>query len=68
MRRVMPPWSADPTIGTKFRNDRSLTAEEIRSALDKHHGVREKVWRELGLPNRYVLQRLMKRYGLHSET
>jgi two-component system nitrogen regulation response regulator GlnG/two-component system response regulator HydG len=43
---------------------REASAEEIRAAMEKHGGVREKVWRELRLPNRYVLQRLMKRYGM----
>jgi two-component system nitrogen regulation response regulator GlnG/two-component system response regulator HydG len=43
---------------------RDATADEIRSALNKHGGAHDKVWRELGLANRYVLQRLMKRYGL----
>ena len=33
LRRVMPPWYADPAIGTKFLNDRSLTEEEIRSIV-----------------------------------
>ena len=46
---------------------REASAEEIRAAMEKHRGVREKVWRELGLPNRYVLQRLIKRYGLQSQ-
>jgi DNA-binding NtrC family response regulator len=41
-----------------------LTAEEVRAALAKHGGVREKAWRELGLPNRYVLKRLMKKHGI----
>ena len=40
------------------------SAEQIRAALDKCGGVREKVWRELGMPNRYVLKRLMKKYGI----
>jgi DNA-binding NtrC family response regulator len=46
---------------------REASADEIRAALEKHRGVREKVWRELGLPNRYVLLRLMKRHGLHTD-
>ncbi|MBV8756986.1 MAG: sigma-54-dependent Fis family transcriptional regulator [Deltaproteobacteria bacterium] len=41
-----------------------FTAEQIRASLDKHAGVREKVWRELGMANRYVLKRLMKKYGI----
>ena len=40
------------------------TGEQIRAALDKHAGVREKVWRELGMANRYVLKRLMKKFGI----
>jgi hypothetical protein len=28
--RNMPPWSADSSVGLRFRNDRSLPAEEIR--------------------------------------
>jgi len=44
-----------------------LGAEEIRAALAKHAGVREKAWRELGLPNRYVLKRLMKKHGIAGE-
>jgi peroxiredoxin len=27
--RTMPPWKADPHFGVRFKNDRSLTAEEI---------------------------------------
>jgi two-component system nitrogen regulation response regulator GlnG/two-component system response regulator HydG len=40
------------------------TAEQIRAALDRCAGVREKAWRELGMPSRYVLKRLMKKYGI----
>jgi transcriptional regulator with AAA-type ATPase domain len=43
---------------------REVAREAIVLALERHGGVREKVWRELGLPNRYVLKRLMKKYGL----
>jgi DNA-binding NtrC family response regulator len=46
---------------------RAFTAQEIRAALEKHHGVRERVWRELGMPNRHVLHRLMKKFGLGEE-
>jgi DNA-binding NtrC family response regulator len=45
----------------------AFTAEEIRAALAKHRGVREKVWRELGMANRYVLKRLMKKHGIDEE-
>ena len=41
-----------------------VSAEAVRAALAKHDGVQEKVWRELGFANRYVLKRLMKKYGI----
>jgi transcriptional regulator with AAA-type ATPase domain len=41
-----------------------IGADAVRAALAKHNGVQEKVWRELGLANRYVLKRLMKKYGI----
>ena len=37
---------------------------EIEAALAKHGGVRDKAWRELGLPSRHALHRLMKKHGL----
>jgi two-component system nitrogen regulation response regulator GlnG/two-component system response regulator HydG len=43
---------------------RDVPREVIVEALARHGGVREKVWRELGMPNRYLLKRLMKRYGI----
>jgi two-component system nitrogen regulation response regulator GlnG/two-component system response regulator HydG len=43
---------------------RAYTADQIRASLAKHDGVREKVWRELGMPNRYVLKRLMKKFNI----
>jgi MoxR-like ATPase len=52
-----PERGADP-------GSRGPSREAIVLALERHAGVREKVWRELGLPNRYVLKRLMKRYDL----
>jgi two-component system nitrogen regulation response regulator GlnG/two-component system response regulator HydG len=46
------------------RGPREVGAEEIRAALAKHNGVKDKVWRELGLPSRHVLHRLMKKLNL----
>jgi two-component system nitrogen regulation response regulator GlnG/two-component system response regulator HydG len=37
---------------------------EIRASLERNAGVRDRVWRELGLSSRHALTRLMKRYGL----
>jgi len=41
-----------------------LTEEDVRAALARAGGKREEAWRALGLANRYVLKRLMKRFGL----
>lgn len=46
------------------REPREVSAEAIRAALAKHAGVRERVWRELDLPSRHALHRLMKKYGI----
>jgi len=55
---IVPARAPRPSVA------KGLGAEEIRAALAKHGGVREKAWRELGLPNRYVLKRLMKKHGI----
>ena len=41
-----------------------LTAEAIAAALERHEGHLERVWRDLGLKNRYVLRRLIAKHGL----
>ena len=41
-----------------------IGADRIKEALARHAGVQERVWRELGMANRYVLHRLMKKYGI----
>jgi two-component system, NtrC family, response regulator HydG len=40
------------------------TAEELREAIRRHGGVKERVWRELGLASRYALRRLLKKHGI----
>ncbi len=42
----------------------AITEQAVRTAMDRHGGVREKVWRELGLRNRYQLRRLLTKFGL----
>ena len=39
--RVMPPWTADNSVGLKFHNDRALTAAEIETLVD---------WIDAGVP------------------
>ncbi|MBS2014833.1 MAG: sigma-54-dependent Fis family transcriptional regulator [Deltaproteobacteria bacterium] len=41
-----------------------VTAEEIRAALTRHGGVKDKAWRELRLPSRHALHRLMKKLNI----
>jgi two-component system nitrogen regulation response regulator GlnG/two-component system response regulator HydG len=42
----------------------ALTAEKIQAALDRHGGSQERAYRDLGLKNRDVLYRLIKKLGL----
>jgi two-component system nitrogen regulation response regulator GlnG/two-component system response regulator HydG len=41
-----------------------VTREAIVEALARCEGVQARAWRELGLANRYVLRRLMKKHGI----
>ena len=41
-----------------------LTRETIQDALDRHGGNQSEAWKDLGLANRYVLRRLVKKHGL----
>ncbi|HYP91290.1 MAG TPA: hypothetical protein VEQ59_24155, partial [Polyangiaceae bacterium] len=45
----------------------AISAEEVRASLERHGGVKDKVWRELGLSSRHALHRLLKRLGLDGE-
>jgi two-component system nitrogen regulation response regulator GlnG/two-component system response regulator HydG len=44
-----------------------ITEEQVRAAMAKHAGVKERVWRELGLSSRYALRRLFTKYGIRTE-
>jgi len=41
-----------------------VTADAIRTALERHGGVKDKAWRDLGLPSRHALHRLMKKMNI----
>jgi DNA-binding NtrC family response regulator len=41
--------------------------DAIRAALARAGGVRERAWRDLGLANRHVLKRLIKKHGIADE-
>ncbi|HYQ27036.1 MAG TPA: sigma 54-interacting transcriptional regulator [Polyangiaceae bacterium] len=45
---------------------RPPTRTEIRACLERHGGVQERVWRDLGLSSRYALKRLIQKYALRS--
>jgi two-component system nitrogen regulation response regulator GlnG/two-component system response regulator HydG len=46
------------------RDENEVTAEDIRRALARHGGVKDRVWRDLGLPSRHVLRRLIQKHGI----
>jgi DNA-binding NtrC family response regulator len=43
---------------------RTPTPDDVRIALDRAGGVKDRAWRDLGLANRWALMRLMKKYGI----
>jgi transcriptional regulator with AAA-type ATPase domain len=45
------------------RSPTEISSETLRAALERHGGVKDRVWRELGLSSRHALLRLMKRLG-----
>jgi len=57
-----PPGQAGPRVDT-----RQLTAEDVRAAIERAGGVHEKAWKDLGLANRHVLKRLVKKFGLRED-
>lgn len=44
-----------------------IGVEEVRASLRRHGGVKDKVWRELGLSSRHALHRLLKKLGIDAE-
>jgi len=46
------------------RSPTEVTADDVRAALERANGVQEKAWRDLGLASRYVLKRLIAKYGI----
>lgn len=42
----------------------SVTKAQLVAALEAHGGEKERVWRALALPSRYVLRRLLQKHGL----
>ncbi len=46
------------------RSPETLTEEDVRAALDRADGVQDRAFRDLGLANRFVLHRLMKKWKI----
>jgi DNA-binding NtrC family response regulator len=55
------PSAAPPTKASE------LTEEQVRGCMAKHAGVKERVWRELGLASRFALRRLLTKYGIEDD-
>jgi len=51
---------ADEEVATVQPSE--ITAEAISASLERHDGVLSKVWKDLGLKDRYVLRRLMRKF------
>jgi transcriptional regulator with AAA-type ATPase domain len=62
--RALLGWSGE---GEREEGSREVTREEIVATLARNGGVREKAWRDLGLANRYVLKRLLKKHGIEGD-
>ncbi len=59
--------AAPPPAPAPREQGGQITPEQVRAALEKHGGVRENAWRDLGLPSRHALHRLIKKYGIEQE-
>jgi two-component system nitrogen regulation response regulator GlnG/two-component system response regulator HydG len=60
VRALLRPRAPDHTAA---RAAGEVSREELRAALVRHQGIKERVWRELGLSSRHALLRLMKKLG-----
>jgi DNA-binding NtrC family response regulator len=49
------------------RPSETLTEEEVRAALERHGGVQDRAYKDLGLKNRFVLHRLMKKWKISTK-
>ena len=56
--------SSAPATQNERSGEELPSRDEIQACLQRNEGVQERAWRELGLKNRYVLKRLIKKFGL----
>ena len=54
--RADPPRARPPTS--------EISEEQVRAALERAGGVQAQAWRDLGLANRYVLKRLIRKFQI----
>ncbi len=64
VRRDLAAGAARVSSRAPAVNSADITEEQLRAAMVKHNGVKDRVWRELGLASRFVLRRLLERYGI----
>lgn len=64
---LTPEMRAEIQPRARARAVHEVSVEELSECLRRHKGVRDKVWRELGLSSRHALHRLMKKLGVASE-
>jgi DNA-binding NtrC family response regulator len=64
MLELGPELASALKVAEQPREARSVTLDELRASLARHAGVKDKVWRELGLSSRHALHRLMKKLGV----
>ena len=58
------PPAATPASEPTAAPDIELTRDALQRALDANNGSIEQTWRALGMPNRHVLNRLVRKHGL----
>ncbi|MBX2798394.1 MAG: sigma 54-interacting transcriptional regulator [Myxococcales bacterium] len=59
-----PPTSVPAPVHDAWVDPNTLDPEVVQAALDRHDGLQEPVWKELGLSSRHVLARFVKKHGL----
>ncbi|MEY4549729.1 MAG: hypothetical protein RL685_5924 [Pseudomonadota bacterium] len=50
-------------LPARARHPEQVSRAELLTALERHSGMKERVWRELGLSSRHSLSRLMRKLG-----
>lgn len=59
-----PPTKREQPVDRAQHARREVGPDELLATLERTAWVQERAWKELALPNRFVLQRLMRKYGI----